>query len=315
MTESTTPIPPGPEPEMNGTLDKPTVQLPGPTASRVPFPTWLEAVLMSVALIVLQLCIGIALAIVFMVIDIIWDHDLTQGFSIISVGNVLAALPLLAWGWWRSGLPLAHVLGFKKVRIAAILAMVPLSLGAGVLLSEIDNLIRVFVPLPNFFEEAFSDLGQYPISGLIALTIIAPWTEEPLFRGLLLGGLARRHRAIPSVLVTAALFSLIHLNPAQMPTAFLIGLLYGWVFLKTQSLWPCIAAHTIHNGLGFLAIYFMSMEIEGYNSDPQQLAFQPLWLDAIALALAGLGILGLIRATRNPNAGTPIEHNELPTVE
>lgn len=313
----TTPTPPPPT-DGEGSTDPSSESLPvsGPARERFPFPSWLEVVLMSVALVVLQVCFSIVLAIVFVVADFIWGFSFAENLSLFFLANVLATIPLLAWGWWRSRLPLAHALGFRKVRITAILAIIPLALGAAILLSEIDNVIRSFMPLPNFFEEALSGFDESPFMGLIVLTIIAPWTEEPLFRGLMLGGLARRHRLVPSLLVTAALFSLIHANPAQMPTAFLLGILYGWVFLKTQSLWPCVLAHTIHNALGFAAIYFASAEIAGYSSDPHQLVFQPLWFDMLGLILASLGIMGLVRATRRrPGAGTTMAQDRFPTGE
>jgi hypothetical protein len=54
------------------------------------------------------------------------------------------------------------------------------------------------------------------------------------------------------IAVSAALFALIHFNPAQMPHAFVIGLLLGWMYQRTGSLAPAIAFHWANNTVAYL---------------------------------------------------------------
>jgi hypothetical protein len=50
------------------------------------------------------------------------------------------------------------------------------------------------------------------------------------------------------------LFALFHLNPWQFPAAFALGLILGWIRIRTGSVLACIAGHAIHNGLVFLSV-------------------------------------------------------------
>ena len=54
------------------------------------------------------------------------------------------------------------------------------------------------------------------------------------------------------IAVSAALFSLIHMNPAQMPHAFIIGLLLGWMFYRTGSIVPAVAFHWTNNTIAYI---------------------------------------------------------------
>ena len=63
-----------------------------------------------------------------------------------------------------------------------------------------------------------------------------------------------------AVLLSAVLFSVIHMNPGQMPTAFLIGLLLGWLTYRTGSLLPGIVMHVFNNSVVFICALFMTEE-------------------------------------------------------
>jgi membrane protease YdiL (CAAX protease family) len=62
-----------------------------------------------------------------------------------------------------------------------------------------------------------------------------------------------------AVVISALLFSIAHLNPAQMPHAFLLGLLLGWVFVRTGSVVPGIIIHGVNN----LTVYIIASSVPG----------------------------------------------------
>ena len=39
-----------------------------------------------------------------------------------------------------------------------------------------------------------------------------------------------------------------------VPT-FMLGLAFGWVYLKTRSIWPAIFAHTLHNTVVLITVW------------------------------------------------------------
>ena len=89
--------------------------------------------------------------------------------------------------------------------------------------------------------------------GYLAIGIIAPLVEELVFRGAILRSLLRsldRHWA--AIVVSALLFALVHLNPAQMPHAFCLGLLLGWMYYRTHSVIPGIIVHWVNNTAAYV---------------------------------------------------------------
>ena len=118
------------------------------------------------------------------------------------------------------------------------------------ILPEVELIERL--DLPDNLGDVLDDVGG-TVLGLISIGIIGPIAEELLFRGAVLGSLLqwRPIRSMPwiAILLSAALFGLVHMNPAQMPGAIAIGLLYGWLVYRTGSLLPGIIGHIFNNSL------------------------------------------------------------------
>lgn len=98
---------------------------------------------------------------------------------------------------------------------------------------------------------AFEEVWKMLIIGFAA-TFIVPIYEEIFFRGLLHNGLANRLGMWGTILVSSTLFGLFHGFPIQIITALLFGLFVGWLYEKTDSLWPGIICHVTNNGLVML---------------------------------------------------------------
>lgn len=98
----------------------------------------------------------------------------------------------------------------------------------------------------------------FPGAGILltlqALALVTPLSEEILFRGFVLRGLLRTIGPGPAVVATAVVFSALHLNPGTVIPIFFTGLALGWVYVKTRSLWPCVAAHGAQNLIALLAV-------------------------------------------------------------
>lgn len=82
-----------------------------------------------------------------------------------------------------------------------------------------------------------------------------PAVEEIFFRGFLLGGLRNKLGYWPALLVSSGIFSLFHIQPGLYVPTFLLGLAFGWVYLKTRSIWPAIFAHTVHNTIVIITVW------------------------------------------------------------
>ena len=88
-----------------------------------------------------------------------------------------------------------------------------------------------------------------------SLVIAAPVVEEILFRGYILDAIREIHGDTVAILGSAGLFGLLHLEPYVVGMATLGGVIYGWIRIKTGSLWPSIVSHMVWNFLAFLYIW------------------------------------------------------------
>jgi len=102
--------------------------------------------------------------------------------------------------------------------------------------------------------------GINPTALLIGAALIGPICEEIIFRGVILEGLSKQYKPINAIVFSAFVFAIIHLQPLQVINAFFIGLAFGWIYLRTKSLWVCIFAHVLYNAIA------LSFETEGTES-------------------------------------------------
>ena len=110
--------------------------------------------------------------------------------------------------------------------------------------------------LPNLAEHEFELIMTSPF-GYIIIGLMAPLVEEIVFRGAILRALLRwKSNPWIGILISAALFSVIHMNPAQMPHAFLIGILLGWMYYRTDSIIPGVIYHWVNNSVAYLLFAF-----------------------------------------------------------
>lgn len=106
-------------------------------------------------------------------------------------------------------------------------------------------------------EQQLSDLMLLGPAGYIVIALLPPVVEEMVFRGCVLHSLLkwRPQRRWLMIGVSALVFALIHLNPAQMPHAFLIGLLLGWMYARTGSIVPGVVYHWVNNSAAYVMFH------------------------------------------------------------
>lgn len=78
------------------------------------------------------------------------------------------------------------------------------------------------------------------------LAVVPAFVEELLFRGLILGNLLPYGRTT-AILASALLFGVMHQNAEQLFYATAAGVVLGWVYVRTRSIWPCVLLHFVNN--------------------------------------------------------------------
>ena len=107
--------------------------------------------------------------------------------------------------------------------------------------------------LPNIAEQEFGTIMGTPW-GYLVIGLLAPLSEEIVLRGAILKELLKSEKLSTwtAIAISALLFALVHMNPAQMPHAFIIGLLLGWMYYRTGSILPGVAYHWANNSVAYV---------------------------------------------------------------
>ena len=86
------------------------------------------------------------------------------------------------------------------------------------------------------------------------LVVAAPVLEELLCRGLVLGALRSRFGVVAAWLLSSLFFGVLHLQPMLVVNAFVIGLILGYIYLVTDSLWASMVLHALNNAIAYLML-------------------------------------------------------------
>lgn len=94
------------------------------------------------------------------------------------------------------------------------------------------------------------------ILSLLATVAVPALAEEFACRGLMLG-LLRKFGDGFAIIASALLFGLMHGNFEQMPFAFLVGLVLGFITVKSGTIWIAVAVHAFNNMVSIVFDYFL----------------------------------------------------------
>ncbi|HEX8818418.1 MAG TPA: type II CAAX endopeptidase family protein [Archangium sp.] len=148
-----------------------------------------------------------------------------------------------------------------------------------------------------------------------SVSVAAPVCEEFFFRGILLQGLKVPGRtagnpASRAILISAVVFSAFHLDPVGFLARVELGVLFGWLFLRTGSLWPGILAHSANN-LVSTVLFFAAKQFES----PRESTPREELLSILVFVVLGSGVLAglMTAANRFPRLlGGPVRPDEAP---
>lgn len=124
---------------------------------------------------------------------------------------------------------------------------------AGLFSSQFEYTENILAPLSS---------GSIILS-IITVGIIAPFTEEFLFRGVIFNTLSKKISIKWTIIIQAILFGVFHFNLVQGVYATLLGLVFGYITYKTKSLWPAVIIHMVNNTIATIAPYILSESFGG----------------------------------------------------
>ena len=114
--------------------------------------------------------------------------------------------------------------------------------------------------MPEFLKQALEQLTEGPVwIALLSVSIFAPFFEEWLCRGIVLRGLLKKMKPGWAIAVSALFFAVLHMNPWQAIPAFILGLLFGYVYYRTGSLKLTMLMHCVNNTLAVICSHIPSL--------------------------------------------------------
>lgn len=162
-----------------------------------------------------------------------------------------------------NGLMFCFLLSYKKLRyrdlfhsarnsVAATLGLlaIPVVLlvpGLVIVAGTFNAIVVKFLPMSPEDAAALEMMVVPTPLTILFGCVIAPFLEEMLFRGIILRSFLRQYSRTGAILGSSALFGLAHLNVYQFVTAMAVGIVAGWLYERTRSLWPCILLHAAYN--------------------------------------------------------------------
>ncbi len=160
----------------------------------------------------------------------------------------------------------------------------------------LDYLMQHMSWLHNIMEDTFMQL-QSSWLGILCIALLGPVVEELLFRGAITKALLKQYSPATAIVVSALIFGIIHINPAQIAGAFLIGLLLGWLYYKTASLIPVILVHVLNNSLSI----YLSERYSATDTMRSITENDTLYYSCLALALVAFVVSFLFLKGRKAN--------------
>jgi len=256
------------------------------------YPNIKQSVWVLILLLALQMILGVIVG----VIADISQCTVSNDPIVIAVLSVISFGLIIRFAHKKTNQRWSQTLQLFPFSVSILCPLILCLVGFGILDSEADNLLGYFCPAPEWLNSFMTDLITSGLSSIILLGIVAPLSEEILFRGIILRGLVNRYSPTKAILISAILFSLFHLNPYQFFAAFVMGLFLGYLYFRIKSILPCILAHSISNLLVVLASAG-SIHIPGYSlpDTSTEVLFQPLWFDLTGLALLLIGFWLLLK--------------------
>lgn len=223
-----------------------------------------------------------------------------SGWQNLAITHAISGFLTAKAGAVLAGFSLSPLFLPLRIRARDLFFVILAVSGMTILSSELSNILQSIEPIPDSYLQLFNHLFEQNITGVVlAIGIIAPITEELIFRGVMLEGLKKHYPAVTAFFASTALFATVHIIPWLIINAFLVGCFLGWLKLRTQSLGLCVIAHSLYNSIPFLLTGKLSVQIPGFTSATPIVQFQPWWFDLTGVALIAAGIAGIYYFTRD----------------
>ena len=200
------------------------------------------------------------------ILQLIGINIIPQGTHLIvfNIFTIFISYFIVAFFYYKIG---KRKIDYKKLFGEASLsqAMIGIATGMGIFLFQ-QLSYRIFIPTNTTVGSNVQTLQSIPVLFMVLFAIVlAPIVEELFFRGFFYEITNKQTNSYVYYIGTASLFALLHLQNLNSPMyaiynlfiVFISGLVFGFVYRKTNWIGTNIIAHATANGIViFLLIIF-----------------------------------------------------------
>lgn len=179
-----------------------------------------------------------------------------HGMIVLSV-SLLLSEALVIWHLLHFKYASRQSMARSAVRSDVLCVSVLMVLGV----MNVSNILLEFLDLPNLMQDQFVNMSRN-VFGFVAISVLGPVAEELTFRvGIECYFLQRGFSPRKAILVSAAIFGIVHVNPVQVAYAFCLGVVFGWLYYRTGSALPTIIGHILNNCMAALIMAFCDDDV------------------------------------------------------
>ncbi len=189
------------------------------------------------------------------------ENPTTLVLALSALGLWLPFVFMLRWVARRAGMDLRTYFGLSFAKTDWL--GIPLGIFCQVVLMNVVNW-----PLNKWWPNTFNpqrietrarDMvdaahGAWFVVLFLIVVVGAPLVEELVYRGFIQGGLQARLGSTWALIITAAWFTIVHLEPIEFPGLFAFALVLGLCYRRTQRLGLSMVTHLAFNATGLLLV-------------------------------------------------------------
>ncbi|MBO6025518.1 MAG: CPBP family intramembrane metalloprotease [Bacteroidales bacterium] len=159
--------------------------------------------------------------------------------------------------WWLILIGVA--LMFVSVPLSTRLTTWNESMDFGGVFAKLEEYLKLLEDTAQAATEKLLDVDSIGglLFNLVVIALIPAIGEELTFRGVLQQSLTRKMNPHVAIILSAAIFSFIHFQFYGFLPRMFLGLLMGYMFYITNSLWTSMLMHFVNNGTA-VVLYYLS---------------------------------------------------------
>lgn len=196
---------------------------------------------------------------------LVQNRELYSGLLITEY--ILILLPCLLFLKIK-GAPIKETLRLNKIGLRQIILVICITIFTYPLAVFFQ---AIFIGILNIFKDMMPTTVPMPnneIQYLISFFIIAITPgicEEIMFRGVIMDSYDRLGNR-KSIIISALLFGMFHFNLMNFVGPTILGVVFGIIVYKTNSIYSSIIGHTINNGIALTIGFFLNKYQEEIDS-------------------------------------------------